>query len=75
MAIHNGAAMVIARRSYKFKERIPQILKYKLVDNIELFDQKSNWSKWSYINKIIKRKAGENPDSWIVNRKQILGIA
>lgn len=75
MAVHNGAAMVIARRSYKFKERIPKILKYKLVDNIELFDQKSNWSKWSYINKIIKRKAGENPDSWIVNRKQILEIA
>lgn len=75
MAVHNGAAMVIARKSYKLKERIPKILKYKLVDNIELFDRKSNWSKWNYINKIIKRKAGENPDSWIVNRKQILGIA
>lgn len=74
MTVHNGAAMVIARRSYKFKERIPQILKDKLVNNVQLFDQKNNWSKWSYINKIIKRKAGENPDSWIVNRKQILGI-
>ncbi|MCT8975956.1 IS200/IS605 family accessory protein TnpB-related protein [Clostridium sp. CX1] len=73
--VHNGAAMVIARRSYKFKERVPRILKDKLIDNIELFNQKNEWSKWSYINKIIKRKVGENPDSWIVNRKQILGIA
>lgn len=75
MAVHNGAAMVIGRRSYKFKERIPMILKDKLVDNIQLFDQKNDWSKWNYINKIIKRKVGENPDSWIVNRKKILGIA
>jgi IS605 OrfB family transposase len=75
MDVHNGAAMVIARRSYKFKEKIPRILKDKLVDDIELFNQKNEWSKWNYINKIIKRKVGENPDSWIVNRKQILGIA
>ncbi|MCT8977970.1 IS200/IS605 family accessory protein TnpB-related protein [Clostridium sp. CX1] len=75
MEVHNGAAMVIARRSYKFKERIPRILKDKLIDNIGLFNQKNEWSKWNYINKIIKRKVGENPDSWIVNRKQILGIA
>ena len=26
MVVHNGAAMVIARRSYKFKEKVPQIL-------------------------------------------------
>ncbi|MBC2581462.1 IS200/IS605 family accessory protein TnpB-related protein [Clostridium sp. DJ247] len=75
MAVHNGAAMVIARRSYKFKEKIPKILKDKLVDNNELFNEKNDWSKWNYISKIIKRKVGERPDSWIVNRKQILGIA
>lgn len=75
MAVHNGAAMVIARRSYKFKERIPKILKDKFVDDVRLFETKSDWSKWSYINKIIKRKVGEKPDSWIVERKQILGIA
>lgn len=73
MTVHNGAAMVIARRSYKFKERIPKILKDEFVDNIELFEKKNEWGKWSYINKIIK--VGEKPDSWIVNRKQILGIA
>lgn len=75
MEVHNGAAMVIARRSYKFKERIPKMLIDKLVDNIEIFEKKNNWSKWSYINKIIKRRVGENPDSWIVKRKQILGVA
>ncbi|WP_185650953.1 hypothetical protein [Clostridium sp. DJ247] len=67
--------MLIARRSYKFKEKIPKILKDKLVDNNELLNEKNDWSKWNYINKIIKRKVGERPDSWIVNRKQILGIA
>lgn len=75
MAVHNGAAMVIARRSYNFKERIPKILKDRFVDDVKLFETKSNWSKWSCIDKIIKRKVGEKPDSWIVERKQILGIA
>lgn len=27
MVVHNGAAMVIARRSYNLKERVPKILK------------------------------------------------
>lgn len=40
MAVHNGAAMVIARRSYKFKERVPKMLRDKLLDNIELFEKK-----------------------------------
>ncbi|MCT8975203.1 IS200/IS605 family accessory protein TnpB-related protein [Clostridium sp. CX1] len=75
MEVHNGAAMVIARRSYKFKERIPKLLKNKFIDDIKLFNQKNEWSKWSHIDKIIKRKVGEKPDFWIVKRKQILGIA
>ena len=74
MVVHNGAAMVIARRSYKFKEKIPKILKDKLIDYKEDFDNKNEWSKWTIINKIIKRKVGETPDLWINNRKQILGI-
>ena len=75
MDVHNGAAMVIARRSYKYKEKVPKILKDKLIEDEATFNKKNEWSKWSYINKIIKRKAGENPDFWIENRKIILGLA
>lgn len=74
MAVHNGAAMVIARRSYKLKERIPKILKDKLVKDLDKFNNKNEWSKWNEINKNIKGKVGENPDLWTVNRKKLLGI-
>ncbi|MDD4686417.1 MAG: IS200/IS605 family accessory protein TnpB-related protein [Clostridia bacterium] len=75
MDVHNGAAMVIGRRSYRLKEKVPKLLKNKLIDNIEEFNKKNEWSKWSKINNIIKRKVGEKPDSWIKNRKQTLGLA
>ncbi len=74
MVVHNGAGMVIARRSYKFKEKVSRILKDKLVINLDRFNNKNEWSKWNELNKIIKRKVGENPDLWLVNRKKILGI-
>ena len=75
MEVHNGAAMVIGRRSYRLKEKIPKILKNKLIENKEEFNKKNEWSKWSIINNIIKRKVGDKPDSWIKNRKQTLGLA
>jgi IS605 OrfB family transposase len=77
MVVHNGAAMVIARRSYKFKERIPKILKDKIITNIETFNNKNEWSRWNYINNQINkiiRKEVKTPDFWLGNRKQILGI-
>lgn len=74
MAVLNGAAMVIVRRSYKFKEKIPKILKDKLVKDIETFNKKKEWGKWNYINKqILKiRKDVKSSDLWLVNRKEIL---
>ncbi|WP_243441461.1 transposase [Clostridium arbusti] len=77
MVIHNGAAMVIARRSYKFKESIPQILIDKYVN--EKYKYKFNyyheWKKWSIIDRNIKKKEEvKNPDFWIVNRKILLGL-
>ena len=33
MVVHNGAAMVIGRRSYKIKEKIPKILKDKFIQD------------------------------------------
>lgn len=75
MVVHNGASMVIGRRSYKFKEKIPKILKEKTVTDIDKFEKKNEWSKWNEINKSIKRKVGENPALWLINRKRLLGIA
>jgi hypothetical protein len=74
MDIHNGAAMVIGRRSYSFKEKVPKILKNKLINNIEEFNKKNEWSKWSIINNIIKGKVGEKPGLWIENRRRMLGL-
>ncbi len=74
MVVHNGAAMVIARRSYKFKERVPKILNDKLIEDSDKFNNKNEWARWNEINKNIKRKVGVNPDLWLVNRKKILGI-
>jgi len=75
MVVHNGASMVIGRRSYKFKEKIPKILKGKTVTGIDKFEKKNEWSRWNEINKSIKRKVGENPALWLITRKKLLGIA
>lgn len=74
VVVHNGSAMVIARRSYKLKERVPKILKDKVVTALDKFNKKNEWSKWNEINKNVKGKVGENPDLWLVNRKKILGL-
>jgi IS605 OrfB family transposase len=77
MVVHNGAAMTIARRSYKFKERVPQILIDKYVNEKykDKFSYYHEWKKWSMIDKNIKKKDEvKRPDFWIVNRKKLLGI-
>jgi IS605 OrfB family transposase len=74
MLIHNGAAMVVARRSYGYKEKVPKILKEKFIINTEQFGHKNEWSKWSEISKNIKGKVGENPELWLINRKKLLEI-
>lgn len=74
MNAHNGAAMVIARRSYKFKEKVPKLLKDKLILDKNEFNKKNEWAQWSEINKIIKEKTNENPNLWLKMRKQILGL-
>jgi IS605 OrfB family transposase len=76
MDVHNGAAMVIARRSYNFKEKVPKLLKDKLVENIHPFNQKNEWSRWSFINKRllnIERQV-KKPGFWIDSRKKLLSI-
>ena len=47
---HVAASYVIGRRALGFKEHIPKSLKSYLQDR----KFKSNWAKWSYLNKILK---------------------
>ena len=74
MAVHNGAAMVIARRSYGFKEKVPKLLKDKLIFDKDTFNKKNEWAKWAIINKIITKEGVSNPGLWQNKRKQILGL-
>lgn len=75
--VHNGAALVIGRRAFGFNEKIPKILKDKLLQEkeIEKFGTQTNWKQWSIINKKIKKKGGEYPGLWLKNRKVFLNIA
>ena len=71
--VHNGAAMVIARRSYSFKEKVPKLLVDKLISCKTDFNKQNEWKKWSEINKIIEKKGVKTPGLWLKNRESILG--
>ena len=71
--VHNAAAMVIARRAYGFKEKVPKILIDKLIQYKASFKRKTEWGQWAIINNIIKKKGGTG--FWIQNRKQELGLS
>jgi len=80
--VHNGAALVIARRSYGLKEAVPKLLLDKLVPSKKRqeFMAKTEWGQWSEISKQVnklfkKRKEVNSPGLWLVRRKLLLGIA
>jgi len=80
--VHNGAAMVIARRSYGFKEKIPRLYKklYKPLPVIkkgeltyENISYSNEWANWANVSKIMKMVLGKDcyPRFFIENRKDI----
>ena len=75
--VHNGAAMVIGRRALKYNEKVPKLLKDKLLkqEEKEQFNNQNNWKQWSTISKKIKSKGGDNPGFWLKYRKLILNIS
>lgn len=75
--VHNGAALVIGRRAFGFNEKVPKILKDKLLDKkeIENFNKQTNWKQWFIISNKIKKKGGESPGLWLKHRKLFLNIA
>ena len=80
--VHNGAALVIARRSYGLSESVPKLLREKLIPEKKQaeFYIKNEWSQWSEVTKQVsalfkKRKEVNTPGLWLVHRKRLLGIA
>jgi len=82
MDVHNGAAMVIARRSHKFKEKIPKLY-HNLLKPIPIIKKKelvydtvnysNEWRNWSNISKQMKKMLFNdyNPRFFIENHKSI----
>lgn len=75
--VHESAALVIGRRGLNKNEKLPKLLKDKLLkeEEKEEFSKSNNWKQWSIISKKIKMKGGEVPGLWQIHRKDILGIA
>lgn len=75
--VHNGAALVIGRRSYGYKEKVPKMLVDKFIIDKESFNKCNEWKKWSLIHKSIKNKVKEvkHLSFWITNRNKLLGIS
>lgn len=86
MYVHNGAAMVIARRAYGFIEKVPSIYKNMFKDVIKLNSENSlsiektkvydEFSKWNHISKrfyeLLRRD--NVPRFFIENRKNIVEL-
>lgn len=79
--VHNAAAMVIARRAYGYTEKVPKILKDKLISYKTSLEEKSEWGQWAIVSNVITKKIKKIQKSarggtgfWIQNRKQILGL-
>ncbi|MGH4138327.1 IS200/IS605 family accessory protein TnpB-related protein [Clostridium sp.] len=82
MDVHNGAAMVIARRSYGFKEKVPRLYRnlfkpIPIIKKEELIYENINysneWSNWSNVSKGMKMILQKDcyPRFFIENRKNI----
>lgn len=74
--VHQSSALVIGRRAFGHNEKVPKLLKDKLLTEEEKlkFNKENNWKQWSIISKKIKKKGGEKPGLWQRNRKYILSI-
>jgi IS605 OrfB family transposase len=82
MDVHNGAAMVIARRSYGFKEKVPKLYSnlfkpLPIIKNGKLIYENINysneWSNWSNVSKRMKLILQKDcyPRFFIENHKNI----
>lgn len=72
IGVHNGAAMVIARRGLGFNEKVPKILKDIFIKEKPVFNKENEWKRWFIIDEEIKKKGVNIPGLWIVNREEIL---
>lgn len=86
MDIHNGAGMVIARRAYGYKEKVPKYLVKRCVreSDLDKFYKKSEYARYGQIDAVIKKVVEKNvnidnkiknkPNGYIQYRKQFLNL-
>jgi IS605 OrfB family transposase len=86
MDIHNGAAMVIARRAYGYKEKVPKELIKRCINpkHESEFYKKNNIKRIAEIDKVVKKffktskdldeKLKYKSNSYIRYRKEFLGL-
>lgn len=86
MDIHNGAGMVIARRAYGYKERVPKHLVKRCIreSDYDKFYKKSEYARYGQIDSVIKKVVEKNdsidkkiknkPNGYIQYRKQFLNL-
>ena len=67
LTVHQAAAMVIARRGYRYNEKLPKAVRLILPQKTKE-SNRHHWSKWYVANKTVLklRKAGENPAFLVV---------
>ncbi|WP_041313553.1 IS200/IS605 family accessory protein TnpB-related protein [Heliomicrobium modesticaldum] len=75
--VHHGAALVIARRAYGMKEKVPRLLREKLLPTKS---PSTEWKRWAMIHQRIEKEAkiitkgSVTPEFWRSHRKEILGL-
>ena len=82
--IHNAAALVIGRRAYDIREKIPKAIRNRFlhkIDSEKSFNQKNEWGQWGEMSGKIKAELKKNYKNsrkgkgFVANRKELLGIA
>ncbi|ABZ83387.1 transposase, is605 family, orfb, putative [Heliomicrobium modesticaldum Ice1] len=75
--VHHGAALVIARRAYGMKEKVPRLLREKLLPTKS---PSTEWKRWAMIHQRSEKEAkiitkgSVTPEFWRSHRKEILGL-
>ncbi|MZP31166.1 IS200/IS605 family element transposase accessory protein TnpB [Heliobacterium undosum] len=76
--VHHGAALVIARRAYGMREKVPKLLLERFLPT---FKKTTEWKRWSLIHQRIEKesklitKGSATPEFWRSHRREILGLA
>ena len=81
--VHNAAALVIGRRAYGIREKVPKAIRNKFlydIDSEKAFNKKNEWGQWGEMQGKIKAELNKKYKNsmkgkgFVENRKELLGI-